>query len=321
MADVPVTATVGETALAREIARTEAPASSEGSIPRAEPVHDCWNLIGVSGNGSCRELLRFVHCRNCPVYSAAAVQLLDRPVTEERRREWTEHYGQERKLSTPARISVVIFRLGSEWLALPTPAFQEVAERRRLHSLPHRRGGVVLGLVNVRGELLVCASLHRVLGLASPPGGAAGGWRMADGQADRRDLPSSIFHPLSSAREIARSESPASSEGSISRAESVGRCFYDRLLVAVWDGQRLVFPVDEVHGVQRVHEAELREPPSTVAQAARRCSRGVFAWPGPWNSGGGSGGGPGGSYSTGQDRTVGLLDADLLFSTLNRQLA
>jgi chemotaxis-related protein WspD len=300
VADVPATAAVGETPSAREIAGTEAPVSSESFISRAEPVHDCWNLIGVSGNGSCRELLRFVHCRNCPVYSTAAVQLLDRPVTEERRREWTGYYGQERQLTTPARISLVIFRLGGEWLALPTLAFQEVAERRRLHSLPHRRGGVVLGLVNVRGELLVCASLDRVLGLASPPGGEDGRWRMADGPTDRRDLPSSIFHPPSSAREIPRTESPASSEGFISRTESVGRCFYDRLLVAVWDGKRLVFPVDEVHGVQRVHEAELREPPATVAQATQRCSRGVFAW---------------------RQRTVGVLDADLLFATLNRQLA
>src|SRR2546422_1979826 len=37
----------------------------------------------------------------------------------------------------------------------------EVAERRVIHSLPHRRTGIVLGVVNVRGELLVCVSLGR----------------------------------------------------------------------------------------------------------------------------------------------------------------
>jgi chemotaxis-related protein WspD len=34
-----------------------------------------------------------------------------------------------------------------------------------VHSLPHRRHGVVLGLVNVRGELLLCVSVGRLLGL------------------------------------------------------------------------------------------------------------------------------------------------------------
>ena len=50
-------------------------------------------------------------------------------------------------------------------------AFQEVTERRAIHSLPHRRNGIVLGLTNVRGELLVCISLEILLGLdaGTPP--------------------------------------------------------------------------------------------------------------------------------------------------------
>ena len=36
---------------------------------------------------------------------------------------------------------------------------------RTIHSLPHRRSGVVLGLANVRGELLVCVSLGQMLRL------------------------------------------------------------------------------------------------------------------------------------------------------------
>lgn len=212
----------------------------------------------MSGNGRCRELLRYVHCRNCPVYSAAAVQLLDRPVTEEHRREWTARYAHAHQVSTPARISVVVFQVSGEWLALPTPAFQEVAERRRIHSLPHRREGVVLGLVNVRGELLVCASLGRLLGLEAK-----------------------------AARQPANNTNSSTSNSS-------------RLLVTIWEGKRVVFPVDEVLGIQRVNETELREPPATVAQAANRCCRGVFAW---------------------RERTVGVLDAEALFSTLNRKLA
>src|SRR5262249_29414930 len=95
----------------------------------------------------------------------AARQLLDRPLTEDYRREWTAHFALEKKPAVQTRLSAVIFRIGADWLALPTQAFQEVAERRRIHSLPHRRQGVVLGLANVRGELLICVALGRLLGL------------------------------------------------------------------------------------------------------------------------------------------------------------
>ncbi len=40
-----------------------------------------------------------------------------------------------------------------------------MTERRAVHSLPHRRNGIVLGVTNVRGELLVRVSLGKLLGL------------------------------------------------------------------------------------------------------------------------------------------------------------
>jgi chemotaxis-related protein WspD len=60
--------------------------------------------------------------------------------------------------------SVVIFRIGTEWLALPTGMLQEVSERCAIRTLPHHRAGILRGLVNVRGELLVCVSLEALLG-------------------------------------------------------------------------------------------------------------------------------------------------------------
>ena len=41
-------------------------------------VDDCWNRIGVFGDKSCPRLERHIHCRNCEVYGAAAIALLDR---------------------------------------------------------------------------------------------------------------------------------------------------------------------------------------------------------------------------------------------------
>jgi chemotaxis-related protein WspD len=93
------------------------------------------------------------------------VQLLNRQLTTDYRRERTEHFAQGKKVAVPGKISAVVFRISNEWLALATQAFQEIAERRLVHSLPHRRQGIVLGLVNVRGELLICVSLGRLLGL------------------------------------------------------------------------------------------------------------------------------------------------------------
>jgi chemotaxis-related protein WspD len=205
----------------------------------------------VQGNASCAELQRFVHCRNCPVFSKAGVQLLDRPLLPDYRRAWTEHFALERKSAGPAKTSALLFRINAEWLALPTPAFQEVAERRPVHSLPHRRQGIVLGLVNVRGELLICVSLGCLLGLDRSP---------------LRETP---------------------------------RPTYDRLLVAKWDGHRFVFPADEVRGIHRFQTPELQEPPATLAKSRLSYTQGILYW---------------------QDRTVGLLDADLLFSSLNRSL-
>ena len=127
-------------------------------------VASCRNTIGVWGDCSCPELQVHVHCRNCPVYSAAAAALLDRPVPAEFAIDRARDFEASKAVDERETQSVVVFRLGPEWFALPTSVVAEVAERRVIHSVPHRRG-IVLGVVNVRGELLVCVSLGRLLGL------------------------------------------------------------------------------------------------------------------------------------------------------------
>jgi chemotaxis-related protein WspD len=127
---------------------------------------DCWNHIGVSGNGTCPELVKVVHCRNCPVYAAGGRSLLEREPPEEYLHEWTQALAEEKDEDTAAdTLSVLIFRLGSAWLALPTYICQEMAELRPIHTLPHRSGPVLLGLVNIRGVIRLCVSLSELLGL------------------------------------------------------------------------------------------------------------------------------------------------------------
>ncbi len=127
---------------------------------------DCWNHIGVSGDGTCPELVKVVHCHNCPVYAAGGRSLLEREPPADYLHEWTQALAEEKDEDTAAdTLSVLIFRLGREWLALPTHVCQEMAEMRPIHTLPHRSGPVLLGLVNIRGVIRLCVSLSELLGL------------------------------------------------------------------------------------------------------------------------------------------------------------
>jgi len=216
-------------------------------------INDCWNVIGVRGDGSCAELTQYVHCRNCPVYSAGAAMVLDASAPVDYLADRTVHFAAAPRVREGETRSVVIFRVASEWLALPTSVVVEVANLLPIHSLPHRPDGVVLGLASVRGELLVCVSLSRIIGAAAAP---------ASFTSDARGT-------------------------------------YRRLLVIRREAIRVVCPVDEVYGIHHFDPRELEELPTTVAQAAVTYSTGLLPW---------------------QKRSVGTLDADLLFYTLKRSL-
>ena len=127
-------------------------------------IDDCWNRIGVRGDLSCPELQQYVHCRNCPVYSAGAAELLDADAPASYFADRTTHFAKPAHAEEGEMRSVVIFRVESEWLALSTSVVIEIANLLPIHSLPHVTNGVVLGLASVRGELLVCVSLSQVIG-------------------------------------------------------------------------------------------------------------------------------------------------------------
>jgi chemotaxis-related protein WspD len=127
-------------------------------------INDCWNRIGVRGDGSCPELRQHVHCRNCPVYSAGAAAVLDAEVPASYFADRTTHFAAAAPGGDGETRSVIIFRVASEWLALPTAVVIEVSNLLPIHSLPHRPNRAVLGLASVRGELLVCVSLRQIVG-------------------------------------------------------------------------------------------------------------------------------------------------------------
>ena len=209
------------------------------------PPTDCWNHIGVWGDRSCPELLKVVHCHNCPVFAGAGRRFLDAPSPDGYAQEWAERLAPPIEEAATDLQSVLIFRLGEEWLALPAQVLLEVAGPRPIHRIPHR-AGLLAGLVNIRGELYLCARLAQLLGIRAEDGGSGG-----------------------------------------------------RLIVVERDGERWVFPVEEVDQVYRFSTAELSGAPATLARAAARLTQGVFVW---------------------RERSIGYLDAARLFQALRARI-
>jgi chemotaxis-related protein WspD len=128
-----------------------------------QDINDCWNRIGVAGDHSCEKLQQFVHCRNCDVYAGAAQRNLQRPVDAAYKQEWAAHFRQAEDNRAQLDGSCLVFRIGREWLALPTSVFLSVAPQATPHRLPHRNARGLAGVVNVGGKLYPCISLAAML--------------------------------------------------------------------------------------------------------------------------------------------------------------
>jgi chemotaxis-related protein WspD len=209
------------------------------------PVDDCWNRIGVHGDHSCPELKKVVHCHNCHVFASAGRRFLDAPSPPGYLDEWTRRLAVPAEESSADLLGVLIFRLGEEWLGLRVGSMVEVTGPRRVHRVPHR-GGVLAGLVNIRGELHLCVHLDQVLHLKKDEGG-----RMKDEPEGSPDS-SFILHPSS----------------------------FKRMLVVRREAERWVFPVDEVDQVCRFAATQMTRVPPTVGRALARLTRGLFHWQG-----------------------------------------
>ncbi len=177
----------------------------------------CWTTIGVHGDLSCPELAKVVHCWNCSVFHSAAGLFFDRPAPADYRTERTRELAEPDELEDKEKSSLLVFRLGSEWLALDLERVVEATAVRPVHSIPRRTNKVLLGLVNLRGRIQLCISLHGLLDVA--------------GEAQHRGQ----------------------------------AAVKTRLVVIEGEGGRYVFPSDEVVGVERVAQSELRGVPATLA--------------------------------------------------------
>lgn len=208
----------------------------------AQPIlQDCWNQIGVMGDRTCSQLKTAIHCRNCPVYSAAGRSLLDREAPSEYLEEWTSILAEipdgEDQINNWAlvrasdTVSVIIFRLGKERFALPVNVLQEVTTPSTIHTIPHRSNKLFLGLVNIRGETILCVSLNASLNLEC-----------------------------------------------VEELKAIDAIRTKRMFVVEHNQNKWVFPVDEVHGIYRFHLNEFKDTPTVISQATDAHTRGVIIW-------------------------------------------
>jgi len=105
----------------------------------------------------------------------------DRPRSEGRAvddaylNEWAEHFRAPVATVELADASAVAFRVGAEWLALPTPMLLRVAPHAVPHRVPHRTARALRGIVNVGGQLVPCVALADLLDIDADGGSARTG--------------------------------------------------------------------------------------------------------------------------------------------------
>jgi chemotaxis-related protein WspD len=106
------------------------------------------------------------------VFAAAGRRFLDGPSPPNYLDEWTARLAAPESDDAGGVLGVLVFRLADEWLGLPVGVLVEVTHSRVIHRVPHR-GGLLAGVVNIRGELHLCVRLDLLLGIIPQTSAAA----------------------------------------------------------------------------------------------------------------------------------------------------
>jgi chemotaxis-related protein WspD len=182
-----------------------------------------------------------------------AVPLFESKPSQDYIEEWThsllELESQEPPLNS---LSVFVFRLGKEWLALATIYCKEITHRRPVHVIPHRTGKVLQGIVNLNGELELYVALHELLQIET----------------------SIDFHASMPYQR-------------------------NRMMAIIKDGEQWAFPVDEVDGIYKWNLLKIENVPVNVSKSAVNYIKGIMRM---------------------ENKSVGLLDEELLFASLKRSI-
>ncbi|MCH1430892.1 MAG: chemotaxis protein CheW [Chlamydiales bacterium] len=136
--------------------------------------------------------------------------------------------------------SVLIFRIETEWLAIPIALIREVTEHQPVHVVPHKTDNTFRGIVNIRGELQLCFSLRHLVGLK--------------------------------VRELTEQEK-------IAKEKSSERT-YKRMIVLKQGLATWVFSVDEIYGIHHYYSGDSQNAPVTVEKDTNTFTKEMIYWKG-----------------------------------------
>ena len=225
---------------------------------------NCWNVIGVWGDRTCPTLPDEIHCRNCSVYSKSGRSLLERSEPEGYTAQWT------------ALMAEPSHQQPQQQLSAPSP----------VHAIPHHTDPLLRGIVNVRGQLLPCVSIHSLVGITANiamekpfPGKST----PTSGFLAKRQTPG-----LSSPAKLA--PKPCLQSG-----QQGG---YPRLVVVKKEREVWSFDVDELYGLHFCQAEELRRAPALNNQSLASLTQSIFTW---------------------HEKNVSYLDVEQLFAILRQR--
>ncbi|MCG2586187.1 chemotaxis protein CheW [Massilia sp. TS11] len=127
----------------------------------------CWQTVGVRGDHSCPELPQYGHCQYCPRFAEGARASLRRPVDGAYLAAAAAEAATALAPTEHASASLLVFRVGPEWLGLDPLRVRAVLPTATPQRLPHRRTRGLLGVVHGDGLLHPAVSLAELLGSGS----------------------------------------------------------------------------------------------------------------------------------------------------------
>lgn len=132
----------------------------------------CWAADGIWGNADCPELSRVGHCHNCEVYIRAGRDFIERVRRAKNGDNIASACGSpeippsfSNAAESGKEFSLLLFKCSDFNFALPMDAVREIANSRAIHRVPHRSGGVLSGLSNINGELVIVVDILKLMGL------------------------------------------------------------------------------------------------------------------------------------------------------------
>lgn len=96
----------------------------------------------------------------------SANKLFDRPADPAYLEEWARLLSQPTDKQEEVNESpYIVFRLGSDWFGLSALVISEIASARAVNEVPHKNDSILLGIINLKGQLRFCFSMHNLLGV------------------------------------------------------------------------------------------------------------------------------------------------------------